>query len=962
MGFIEPAALLLAVPLAWLLWRTHSGQRGATALRAVVLGLLVLALAGPFLPIGRPGRDLVLVVDRSRSMPTDVDERALELVRLAEAARDSGDRLGLVAFGRDASVEQVPLEEGTFGGFQQVVDPDGSDLAGALELAMGIVPEGRPGTLLVLTDGAATTDLPPGLAQRAAARGLSIDVRELAREGSTDLSIERIELPESVGEGEPFQFSVWVRASRAVEREFRLVREGRELSSGLRSFQPGLNRLVFRDVLERGGVAEYAVELAVDDDSTPENNRGVGAVLAQGAPRVLLLAEGEGPSTLAQALLARGVQLDVRRPQDVRLTPIALSAYRAVVLENVDAGLVGLAGLEALADFVDRRGGGLLLTGGTASFGRGGYHRSPIDELLPVSMELRQEHRKQAVALSIVMDRSGSMSMPVDSSRSKMDLANAGAAAAIETLGPFDSISVLAVDTEAHVVQSQIALESPGPLLAKVRRIESTGGGIYCHSGLVAAIRQLSDEERLTKHIILFADAADADEQEGCFELVADARRGGVTCSVIALGTRLDQHASFLEGLARIGGGTVAFTTSPTDLPRLFAQETLTVARANFVEEATGTRALPGLLGLGDLPAESFPPLGGYNLTYLRPNATAAVVTTDEYAAPVLAFAYRGLGRVAAYTGQVGGRYGAPLATWDQFSGFATGLVRWLLGTEEPGGLFPSVVREGSQARFVLEVDQGAPIPAQLGALRATALMPDGSTQDLAFERVDGNRFEARLDLEGTGTVLATVALPGGTAFALPPASLPYSPEFETQGTVGSRRALVDLALGSGGRVLASAGEFYEGERGDLGSRPLHRELVLAALLLALLEIALRRLSLWSALAAWSARWRALVARRAVAAPAGASGPASDVPGNASVDAAARARAAARRTQAGAATGGAAPTSSADVATPRAADDPVAPAARPEASRGEPTELGDALARARERARGRLDRGDGSNR
>jgi hypothetical protein len=914
MGLVEPAALVLLGPIAWVFWRTKPEGTGARILRALVFVLLVLALAGPFLPIGSPGRDLVIVVDRSLSMPRDGDDRALELVRLAEEQREHGDRLGVVAFGVRPTIEQPPLERGRFTGFTNELDRNGSDLAGALELALGLVPEGRPASLLVLSDGAATTDVPLGIAQRALGRDVTIDVRELERSASADLAIERIDLPEAVGEGEPFQFGVWVRASRSTTQEFRLVRGGRVLSSGLETFEPGLNRLVFRDVLERGGVAEYAVEVGIEGDTTPENNRGVGAVLARGAPRVLLANEDGRPSTLAQALALRGVLVDVRAPEDVRWTPIELSAYRAVVLENVDAGRIGERGLEALVDFTTERGGGLLVTGGQASFGRGGYHKSAVDELLPVSMELRQEHRKQAVSLSIALDRSGSMSMPVDGSRTKMDLANAGAAASIESLSPIDSISVLAVDTGAHVIHSQSTLDDPAPLLAKVRRIASEGGGIYCYQALSEAVRQLARDDRLTKHIILFADASDADDQGGCIELLREAKSGGVTCSVIALGTPNDVHAGFLRSVATAGGGTIAFTTSPTDLPRLFAQETLTVARANFVEQRTGTRGLPGLLGLGDLPAGEFPALGGYNLTYLRPEATAAVVTTDDYAAPVLAFAYRGLGRVAAYTGQIGGKFGADVAEWSEFAGFATGLVRWLLGTEEPGGLFATVVREGSRARFVLEVDPSAPIPAQLGALRAGALLPDGTRTELAFERRDATTFEARLDLPVGGTVLATLALPDGTAVALPPASLPYSPEFEGEGGASARRTLQDLALGSGGRVLASATELFRGERGDLGSRPLHREVLLAALVLAVLEIALRRLGLWSYVRL--PRWR-----RRTSAPVAAPQPAPSV------------------------------------SAPQRAEPRREPPPPPPATTEQPVDLEDALQGALRRARGRLARG-----
>ena len=47
---------------------------------------------------------------------------------------------------------------------------------------------------------------------------------------------------------------------------------------------------------------------------------------------------------------------------------------------------------------------------------------------------------------------------------------------------------------------------------------------------------------------------------------------------------------------------------------------------------------------------ESFPAADGYNLCYLKPDATMAVASDDEYQAPWSAAWYRGLGRAAAIT------------------------------------------------------------------------------------------------------------------------------------------------------------------------------------------------------------------------------------------------------------------------------------------------------------------------
>ena len=91
----------------------------------------------------------------------------------------------------------------------------------------------------------------------------------------------------------------------------------------------------------------------------------------------------------------------------------SLAKYSAVVLENVPAEKVGMRGMETLAAWVRETGAGLLMTGGRNSYGPGGYYKSPLEPIMPVSMELRNEHRKLSLAMVVALDRSGSMAVPV---------------------------------------------------------------------------------------------------------------------------------------------------------------------------------------------------------------------------------------------------------------------------------------------------------------------------------------------------------------------------------------------------------------------------------------------------------------------------------------------------------------------------------------------------------------------
>jgi uncharacterized membrane protein len=64
-----------------------------------------------------------------------------------------------------------------------------------------------------------------------------------------------------------------------------------------------------------------------------------------------------------------------------------LFAYRAIVLGSVEAESFTPDQLRMIAEFVDVRGGGLLLLGGLHAFAEGGYTGTPIAEVMPVVLE-----------------------------------------------------------------------------------------------------------------------------------------------------------------------------------------------------------------------------------------------------------------------------------------------------------------------------------------------------------------------------------------------------------------------------------------------------------------------------------------------------------------------------------------------------------------------------------------------
>ena len=195
---------------------------------------------------------VVVVADRSASMPADAAEAQLEAVGLLHDALDPArHRLAVVTFGQRTAVERAPGIDG-LDRFSQEVGGGASDLAAALRRVQELLPVDAPGRVLLLSDGRATNE-GSGLnaaASALAARGVAVDVRMLSRPRTGDAAVRDVQAPPSVGPGEAFMVTAWVSTPTAGPRRYELTRGDVVVATGTRDFAPGTHRLRFRDRLD----------------------------------------------------------------------------------------------------------------------------------------------------------------------------------------------------------------------------------------------------------------------------------------------------------------------------------------------------------------------------------------------------------------------------------------------------------------------------------------------------------------------------------------------------------------------------------------------------------------------------------------------------------------------------------------------------------------------------------------
>ncbi len=84
-------------------------------------------------------------------------------------------------------------------------------------------------------------------------------------------------------------------------------------------------------------------------------------------------------------------RLGIENPQELAegfpKTAEELFGYQGLILGSVEAGHFSAGQLQLIADFVGRRGGGLLVLGGRRALAQGGYGNTPVAELLPVVLD-----------------------------------------------------------------------------------------------------------------------------------------------------------------------------------------------------------------------------------------------------------------------------------------------------------------------------------------------------------------------------------------------------------------------------------------------------------------------------------------------------------------------------------------------------------------------------------------------
>lgn len=836
--FARPLLLLLPAYIALIYLIDRRGgrrsrrikHRVARVMRCLLTCLCVLALAAPSVVLPGGQQAVWILADASASA-RGMQDQMTQSVRTALENKDASVNAGVIAFGGNAMVEKPLAQDGTYNGVTTAVDAQASDLPSALTLASALLPEDAQGRIVVLSDGA-TEDV-RAAAQQLAARGVTVDYQSFSGDALPDAQISQLNVPSRVYQGQSFTVTVQVTANHDTAGTLVLYQNRTPVSSCEVTLRRGDNTFTFRDVAADTGVVTYEARLISEGDSCAQNDSMGGYVYVQGAPKLLLVEgrQGEG-SEMAAMLSAAAMQYETVLPAQLPYDAEQLRQYDGVVLVNVDYDAADEEQWAALDSAVRVLGRGLTVIGGDSSYALGGYRGSKLEEMLPVTIDVRNKLDLPSLALMLVIDKSGSMSDGMFGT-TRLELAKEAAMRAAEVLTPNDQVGVIAFDDAAKWVVNLQKAEDVEAIQNQIGTIRP-GGGTAFFTALYEATYALMNAQAQQKHIIFLTDGEAGDT--GYLQLCDIMQQNDITLTTVAVGSGADQAT--LRTLAQQGGGRAYAANEFDNLPKIFTKETYLVS-GSYVQNRTFTPVITEQSALTDF--EGFPQLSGYLAATEKSLATVSLMSDRED--PILAWWQYGAGRVVAFMADSRGAWTSEFLQWDQAAAFYGGMAAFTLPGEEREGQL-TTERQGDALRIVYTAPEGA----QTGlSTSVTALLPDGTQTQLALQESAPGVYEGEIAAAQLGAYALRVeqrdasgelqrVMEGGAVNG-------YSGEYDLRNQ-NAESTLPYLSALTGGREITDSAEMLKSTRAVVRARrDLTQPLLWALMVLLLCDIALRRLS-----------------------------------------------------------------------------------------------------------------------
>lgn len=683
--FTYPSSFALLLITPWIWWMQAAGHSGLTKgrgnaaliVRLIVTALLISVLA---LPRSVTTSDVVSVVynvDMSASVK-DAKDAAFSVVAGTAAEKPPKDEAGLVVFGRTSAVEYPPRESFPFEKYtNSQVAEDATNLQQSLSLSAAMLPEENRGRVVLISDGTETVGELKHAITELQARNIQVDVMPIDVGSVRDeVFIERLDLPRFVRLGETYEAATVLTSLQDGSGTLVLTQNDEELQRMKVDFKAGKNRFAVPIKVDAPGYYEYEarIEVPSDKDYRSENNAVRNYLYIDGPGKVLIVNDPSGNPKewqyVKEALDNGDREVEVVSATNLPQDPLSLMPYDAVMFANVPADALMATQVQAIHDSVRNLGIGFVMLGGPNSFGPGGYQNSPIEDCLPISMEISKKKILPKGALVIILH---TCEFPQGNSWAKRITKEA-----VKVLSAEDEVGAIGYGSKGeHWIFELTPAKDYDSLVTKINGAD-IGDMPEFTSTMEMGLKGLIASDAASRHMIIISDGDPPMPPPATLKKFRDAQASVSTVAIFPHGPR---DAQILNAISSQTGGRFYFPSDPAQLPSIFIKEAKTLRRSQIQKRTFMPRLLQDDPILRDIAG--VPPLHGYVLTSEKDDPRATVllsappkegdlVADDSDVDPVLAVWRYGLGATAAFTSDLTDDWGKDWVKWEQFQQLVT--------------------------------------------------------------------------------------------------------------------------------------------------------------------------------------------------------------------------------------------------------------------------------------------------
>lgn len=803
--------------------------------RVMIFILLIIGICDISINIKGQSTSTVFLLDVSESMSSFKNE-GVKFINNALSEMPKDNAAGVVVFGDNAAVDKFMNEGKEYSQIKNEPVVNATNIEEAVNSAFSLFSKGAGKRIVLITDGEENQGDLLNNVPLLSRENVELKVYKVENAVGDEVYVDDVKVPENISIGEDFSVVVKIESNVKTKAKISLFCGRDKKGEQDVEIQSGSNSFVFKDVQNTGGLKSYRALIEPEDDTNKSNNEYSTFTNVISKPKILVVEGSSGSGRgVIESLNAAGSDFSTVSVQGAPQGLNEMIEYKSIVLCDVHADDLSRGFMDNIEAYVKDYGNGLVTFGGEDSYALGNYKDTALEKVLPVNMDKKGKNQIPKISMSLVIDKSGSMSGG-NGEVSKLTLAKEAAMKSLDNLRDDDEINVIAFDDGYQDVVPRQNLANKDEIKSLIAGI-SEGGGTSIYPALSESLKSQLKSDAKIKHIILLTDGQDGFGLSNYYDLLDEMKENNITLSTVSVGD--DADTSLLETLADEGQGRKYHTDRYTDIPRIFAKEVMLSAGTYIINEEFVPKEVSSHEILNSvLDDAGMPSLLGYVGTSLKENAIEILASNHDE--PILASMQCGLGRTVSWTSDINGQWSSNLLTWNKGAQLIKNAIYWTVPDLNDSGKL-SIKQSGNEAVIEFYDDSlksGAKIKGvyngekeETGEFELTQDEPGKFTGRVKLGNPGFYTFNIREEEDGEAVNNYTGAF-----------SLQYSDEYKFNKNKDKIESMVEQVKGI---FINKPKEVFDSEvKGDYKVINLTSVSLILAMIIFLLDIAYRRFNL----------------------------------------------------------------------------------------------------------------------